>query len=135
MTMSQNVALSKQTQIRLPTIKYGKIHKQSHEQIAAACKVTRRTIDRDVAAWVRTEDFYQWLGELWLHYETKIDNDELVFKELSKIVARKIPQRFESKDELKIVEEKRTVEIKALLADYDSVFERMAQRDLQKNNT
>lgn len=132
--MSQNVPLSKQTLTRLPKIKYGLIHRLNRTTIGEMCKVSEKTIDRDISRWVLTDDFIQWLRKLWLEYEQKVDDPELVFKELSRMMAKTITQRIETKAEHKIVEEKRTIEIKALLADYDAVFERVAQRTLQENS-
>jgi hypothetical protein len=130
--MSKNVHLTTQTNIRLPKIKYGLMHKQTREQIGTLCNVTEKTIRRDIQAWIKTEDFYQWLHELWLHLYGKIDNVELVFKEVTRLLGKGMTQKVETK--LHKIDEKRTVEIKALLKDYDAVFERVAQDAIRKNS-
>jgi len=72
------------------------MHRWSQETIGAKCHVSRRTIERDIAAWVGTDDFYQWLHQLWLELYRRVDNDELVLKEVTKIIGKTMTQRIEA---------------------------------------
>jgi len=83
--MSENVCLSKSTEIRLPTIKQGLLQKWTRKQIGEACNVSEKTIQRDIGEWVQTDDFVRWLRELWLDYQQKLEDDDLVFRELTKL--------------------------------------------------
>jgi hypothetical protein len=94
--MIQNLDLPPATLSRLGKIKDGLIHKVSHEQIAEQCGVTRITIERDLSKWYRTPDFYNWLHSLWTYLYRKIDNDELVFKEVTRLLGKGATQRIES---------------------------------------
>lgn len=102
--MIQNSDLPRATKIRLPRIKYGLIRKQTHETIAKACGVKRLTIERDLSKWYGTEDFYIWLHDLWAHLYRKIKNDELVFREVSRLIGKGMTQRVESLSYEKIEE-------------------------------
>jgi hypothetical protein len=94
------MSLSTQTQIRLPTIKQGLLEKQTQTTIANQCKVTRKTIVRDIKAWVKTPDFFTWLRIVWLDKYKKVP-DELAFKEITKLLAKTIPQETHSIGEIR----------------------------------
>lgn len=98
--MSQNVTLTHQTLARLPTIKHGLIQKWSEERIAQECKVTRRTIIRDIQAWIKTDDFYEWLHQLWLHLYSTLDDNQLVFREVSRLIGRGMTQKIQAETKI-----------------------------------
>ena len=98
--------LSAQTQQRLPKIKIGLLSRQTREQIGQDCRVTERTIRRDLKAWVKTPDYDEWLEILWLTVLQEVypDNKLEVFKEVSRLKAKRITQRIESKHVEEITE-------------------------------
>jgi len=93
------MSLSKQTLTRLPKIKAGLVKRLNREQIGAQCRVTEKTIDRDIRKWVTTDDFERWLKELWLAEYYKIDDVE-VFRAVTKLLAKMITQKIEAKAEI-----------------------------------
>jgi hypothetical protein len=94
--MIQTEQLPTATFIRLPKIKHGLIQKQTHDQIAKNCNVTRITIERDLTKWYATDDFYKWLHDLWIHLYSSIQNDELVFREVTHLIGKSMTQHIEA---------------------------------------
>lgn len=95
--MSTN-QLSKQTQIRLSTIKRGLIEGRSYAEIAGECGVTIQTIYRDIHAWIATGDFDDWLREEWLHIHQDIKRKDLkeAYRQLSAMIKRRIAEKIEA---------------------------------------
>ena len=98
--MTQNVpktSLSVHTLKRLPQIQQGLMEGLSREQIGETCKVTEKTIDRDMNAWVQSGFFEIWLKTefVQLYYHEKTANTTEAFKEISRIVGRMVTQKHE----------------------------------------
>jgi len=91
--------LSKQTRIRLPIIKSGLLNKKTHKEISVTCHVTRRTIVRDIRKWVHTDDFVEWIRELWLHLYKQVPED-VAFKEATRIFTKTLTAKAEIKKEV-----------------------------------
>ena len=91
--------LSQQTQRRLPTIKQGLITGLDYDQIAEKCGRTRRTIDRDISSWLESGEFETWIKEEWvrLHQQIIHDDPTEAYRQVSKLVARMLTRRIESK--------------------------------------
>jgi len=119
--MSQ-LELSNVTQIRLPLIKEGLLKKETRQQIATVCKVSRRTITRDIQSWIKTDDFLHWIREVWLDKYRKVDDVE-AFRQATKILCRTLVQKVEEK-----VEVKERIELVELhvTEDEDSILNRAA---------
>jgi len=100
--MSQNVPLPQNTRLRLPIIKQGLKENLTHEQIGERCKVTEKTIDRDMKLWVQSGEFEIWLKTEWaeLHNYCRQANPLVTYKILSGIVARMVTQKREIKQEI-----------------------------------
>jgi hypothetical protein len=124
------MSLSHQTQQRLPHIKAGLLRGDSYTTIGHACGVTDKTIDRDMHAFVTSDAFWTWIKEeyLRLHAVVVHENPTAALTNLSRLVAKMIPQRLEAHtvEELKIDEQHVTI-----IADYTSAIESAAKRDLQ----
>jgi len=88
--------LSQQTQTRLPKIKYGLLQRQTRQQIGVDCHVTEKTIRRDIQAWTKTDDFLDWIREVWLDKYAKVDDVE-AFRQATKILIKTLPQYSETK--------------------------------------
>jgi len=100
--------LTTQTRIRLPKIQEGLRDGLSHEQIAANCGVTRRTIERDLDSWYESGEFETWLKaefvELYEYVRTA--NPTIAFKELARLMGKMVTRKAEIKTEDTITEHK-----------------------------
>lgn len=91
--------LSKQTIIRLPKIKSGLLQRWNRERIGESCHVTEKTIDRDIQAWVKTEDFIEWIRDLWVSLYQKVP-EEVAFKEASRLFMKSMVVKAEIHKEI-----------------------------------
>jgi len=96
------MSLSQHTLKRLSTIQQGLREGLSREQIGANCKVTEKTIDRDMQEWVQSGLFEVWLKTefVTLHSYAVGANPLEAYKEVAKIVARMVTQKRELKEEI-----------------------------------
>lgn len=91
------MSLSVHTLKRLPQIQQGLGEGLSRKQIGDSCKVTEKTIDRDMTAWVQSGLFEIWLKTefVQLYYHEKTANTTVAFKNISRIVGRMVTQKRE----------------------------------------
>jgi hypothetical protein len=103
------MSLSTHTLKRLPTIKEGLLRGLNRDQIADICKVTHKTIDRDMHAWVQSELFEVWIKEEFITTYPEIKREEKLeaFREISKLVGRMLTR----KAEIKNIEEIREIKL------------------------
>lgn len=99
--------LPRATQIRLPKIKLGLLQKKTREEIGVICHVSEITILRDIKKWTRTDDFPEWIKEVWLDLYTKVDNLE-AFRQATRILVKSLTTRIEAKAE---ITEKKVIEV------------------------
>jgi hypothetical protein len=94
--------MPKATLIRLPKIKTGLMEGKTYAEIGGECDVTLKTIYRDVQVWTQTPDFDQWLDAEWVRLKTKAEREDFmeVFRQLTKLKAKRITQKFEAKTEV-----------------------------------
>jgi len=71
---------------------------KNYEAIGQECGVTLKTIYRDMQAWTQTSDFDEWLDAEWVRLKTKAEQDDFmeVFRQLTKLKAKRITQKIES---------------------------------------
>jgi len=93
------LSMSEQTLVRLPKIKVGLMQRKTRELIGVDCHVSERTIRRDIADWVRTPDFEEWLNEAWLNEYQHVDHSE-AFRALTMLMGKKITHKVEAKTEV-----------------------------------
>jgi len=93
------MSLSTQTQKRLPKIKAGLLTGLNYTQIGKHCGVTEKTIDRDINKWLESGEFETWIKEEWvrLHQQIIHDDPTEAYRQVSKLVARMLTRRIESK--------------------------------------
>lgn len=112
--MSENVRLSKATTIRLPKIKDGLTRGLTRDEIGVLCHVTEKTIRRDIKAWLRYGDFKEWIQETWLdlYGEARKDNIDNVFREVTKILIKAMPQIIESTSDITVKKEVSPIDVR-----------------------
>lgn len=112
--MSKNVRLSKATEIRLPKIKDALTRGLTREEIGSLCHVTEKTIRRDIKAWIRYGDFKEWIFETWLdlYSEARKDNIANVFREVTKLLIKTMPQIIESKSDITVKNEVSPIDVR-----------------------
>ena len=93
------MSFSVQTERRLPAIRHGLLKGLTYQKIASECKVTERTINRDVKKWVQSGAFEEWIKEEWLrlHGVMLKGYPDLAYKEVSRLVGRMLTRKVESK--------------------------------------
>lgn len=126
--------LSQQTQIRLPKIKVGLLQRKTREQIGVNCHVSEKTIRRDIAGWVRTPDFEEWLNEAWLNEYQDVNHSE-AFRALTMLMGKKITHKIEAKTVQRIEVDKNVSETVTLIRRYEEVITRANDRNLQQNHS
>ena len=100
------MSLSQQTRPRLPRIKEGLLKGDNYTVIGEACAVTRRTIDRDIATWIESEEFETWIKEEWLRlHQIIIDKDpghayDKVTQLFQKMIAHKVEKNINVKEQI-----------------------------------
>lgn len=92
--MSLSTAMLK----RLPLIKQGLREGLNREQIGAHCRVTEKTIDRDMKAWVQSGLFEIWLKEefLDLHNYARTADPITAYKEIARIIGKMVTRKVEA---------------------------------------
>lgn len=93
------MTLPTQTMKRLPQIKSGLLQGLTTEQIADICKVTEKTIDRDLAIFRQSGQFDLWLREEWmrLHCIIMQKDPTEAYRQLTKLLGKTLVARFEQK--------------------------------------
>ena len=86
---------------RLEIIKRELPRGTNQEDIAKLCGCVRETISRDIRAWELSGGFEAWLRSEWreLFDDLRDEDTPLVFREVSKLVARTMTQRTEARVE------------------------------------
>ena len=100
--MSQNKELPSLTpEQRLEILKRELLLGSTHTEIAEMCGVSRKTIERDIRKWELTGGFEDWIRREFKDLFVGIsETDEpLAFREMSKLAARTMTTRTESKVE------------------------------------
>ena len=100
--MSQNKELPSITpEQRIEILKRELQLGSTHKEIAIICGVSRKTIERDIRAWELTGGWDDWIRrEFTGLFDGISETDEpLAFREMSKLAARTMTQRTESKVE------------------------------------
>lgn len=92
------MSLSTQTLKRLPKIKAGLLQGLNYTQIGARCRVSEKTIDRDVKAFVESGEFYVWVKQEWARMYAVIQREEPVeaFRNLTKLLGRMVTRKIEA---------------------------------------
>jgi len=98
------MSLSRQTLKRLPQIKQGFRKGDSYEQIASACDVHHRTIERDVQSWVESGLFEVWIKEEFvdLHNYARTANPMEAYKQIAKIIGKMVTHKLEAKETIDV---------------------------------
>ncbi len=131
------MSLSTQTEKRISKIKAGLLEGLNYETIGAQCGVTKRTIDRDMKAFVESGEFETWVKQEWARMYAVIQREEPVeaFRNLTKLLGKMVTRKAEIKTSEEIKVEAKRVEIVGTLAEYENIIERALDRNLQENNT
>ena len=100
MSQKQEIPSLKPDQ-RLEIIKRELPRDTNQDEIAKMCGVCRETINRDIRAWELTGGFDDWIRREFkdLFISISKDDEPLAFREVSKLTARTMTQRTESKVE------------------------------------
>ena len=73
----------------------------NYQQIGDNCRVTEKTIDRDVRNWVQSGEFEIWLKTLWVKAYGQADKDE-AFDALTKIMCRMVTRKQEIREDINV---------------------------------
>lgn len=111
-------------QTRLPKIKLGLLQRKTREEIGLMCHVTERTIRRDIQQWVVTEDFFNWIREVWLDKYRTVDDIE-AFRQATKIIIKTMIAKAEMKAEIHEKKEV-TINLKVFSDDDKSILDKAA---------
>jgi len=92
------MSLSEPTRRRLPRIKKGLINGLTIGQIADICKVTEKTIDRDLNKFRASPLFEEWLREEWqrLHYIIINENPVEAYRQLTRLLGQTFTRKIEA---------------------------------------
>jgi len=114
---------------RLRTIQDGIFKGLNREQIAQECKVTEKTIDRDMNVWVNSGLFEVWLKKEWvqLHQIIIHENPTEAYRNLTKLVSHMLTRKVEMKEEISVREK---VDV-TILAEYVSALDSAINKDIQ----
>jgi hypothetical protein len=117
------MSLSTSTLHRLPTIKQGLKEGLTHQEIGDKCKVTEKTIDRDITSWANSGLFDLWLKEefLALHPIMVKTYPEIVYKELGHLIGRMMARKVEVKEEITQTHNV-NINVKSMLAEYECLL-------------
>jgi len=128
------MTLPRQTQIRLPKIQKALIDEKTIQEIADICKVSDKTIDRDMKAWVDSGDFETWLKEEWLRVYVDIKKMKpiVAFEALNNLVGKMLTRKIERKEQIE-VSEKVEIDLSVFSDDEKSILDRAA-RVLEKKS-
>ena len=121
------MSLTTQTLRRLPIIKSNLMSGRTIGQIADILRVTEKTVDRDLKAFVESGLFETWIKEEWvrLHSEVTKDNPVEAYRQVSKLLSRMVTR----KAEVHSIEEVREIKIT-----WDMNDERLLKRTTGPSN-
>ena len=130
------MSLSRQTLKRLPEIKQGFINGSSYEEIAVACSVHHRTIERDVQSWVNTGLFEVWIKEEFLRLHPKAIKKDLLkaYDNICKLVGKMITRKAEIRSREERVNMKldvKRLEVVELFETYDKAVAAAVRRNIE----
>ena len=89
--------------LRLPTIKQGLRDQKSYQEIAELCHIkSEKTIDRDMALWLNSGLFEEWIKTefLQLHHAIRLHCPIEAYKEIAKLTGKLLVQKREVKTEI-----------------------------------
>jgi len=91
------MSLSEPTRRRLPRVKKGLINGLTIGQIADICRVTEKTIDRDLNKFRASPLFEEWLREEWqrVHYIIINENPVEAYRQLTRLLGQTFTRRIE----------------------------------------
>jgi hypothetical protein len=105
--------------LRMKKIKEMLPYHANYAEIAAACGVNEKTIDRDIQAWYKSGGMEQWLREEFfnLHQEVKAMDGKvpLAYTTIAQLLGKTLTQKVEQK-----TEGKQTIIVKMWKPDADS---------------
>jgi len=104
--MSQKITLSNADKKHLPKIKSLLLQGKSQVEISVALGLRRETVNRKIRRWMQTEDFEQWLKEVWLdlYREVRHDNPVEAFRQISKILGRVLEKKPSLAEQIREIE-------------------------------
>jgi len=104
--MSQKITLSNADRKHLPKIKSLLLQGKSQVEISVALGLRRETVNRKIRRWMQTEDFEQWLKEVWLdlYREVRHDNPVEAFRQISKILGRVLDKKTSLAEQIREIE-------------------------------
>lgn len=93
------MTLPTQTMKRIPRIKAALLQGLTTDQIADICKVTEKTIDRDLRAFRQSGAFDDWLREEWMRLHAIIQEKDPseAYRQLTRLLGKTIVARIEQK--------------------------------------
>jgi len=129
------MTLSRQTQVRLPKIQKALFQEKTMQEIAEICKVSDKTIDRDMKAWVDSGEFELWLKEEWLrvYIDIKKIKPIIAFEALNNLVGKMLTRKIERKEQIEL-SQKVEVNVTSNLQQYESLITEELNRTLQTDS-
>jgi hypothetical protein len=123
------MSLPQKTLERLPRIKQGLLTGETITQIAEACNVRDKTIDRDLREFRQNGNFEDWLKEEWMRLHLIVLRHDPVeaYQQVTRLLGNALTRKIEAHtiEEIKI-DEKHV----SIIADYTAAVEQAVQRDL-----
>lgn len=107
------MSLSVHTLKRLRTIKKGLLDGLSRDQIGDMCKVTEKTIDRDMMSWFESGLFETWIKEEWLRHHLIVSKKDPIetYKQLTKLLGHTLTRKMKLEEKIDITEHIEVVKI------------------------
>jgi hypothetical protein len=129
------MTLSRQTQVRLPKIQKALFQEKTMQEIAEICKVSDKTIDRDMKAWIDSGEFELWLKEEWLrvYIDIKKIKPIIAFEALNNLVGKMLTRKIERKEQIEL-SQKVEVNVTSNLQQYESLITEELNRTLHVNS-
>lgn len=119
-------------QIRIPIIKYGKLHNWTQTKIASECNVSRRTIYRTLEAWTKTDDFIKWAREIFADKIGKVSDKEAL-RAATSIIVKGMINKSEVKSEQEIIH-KKVIDLENLDPEEQELVRTIARRYIKSSN-
>ena len=131
------MSLPQQTLQRLPKIKAALLEGKHINEIAIICKVTEKTVDRDLQKFRASPLFEEWLREEWqrLHYIIINENPVEAYRQLTRLLGQTFTRKIEAKTETTIESKQEvTFNFDELNEDEREFCRNLARRYIKRNN-
>ena len=126
-----------QTLQRLPKIKAGLLEGKQIDEIAVLCKVTEKTVDRDLQKFRASPLFEEWLREEWqrVHYIIIKEHPVEAYRQLTRLLGQTFTRRIEAKTETTTeLKQEVTFKFDELNEDERELCRKIARRYIKRNN-